>query len=159
MVLEVDDFRVRLRAKNGRELVITMPMADRPGAQQTPGVPEVVAQPLARPASTSTKRLSLKRQQIQQWFSTKEAPPSTAMSPCKRNEQVVGIQINYITPESPYAKLGIKSGDAITALNGRPVLTAEDMKWCQQEIVTASDLHFQLDRDGQSLPHQIQVQP
>ena len=159
LVLEVDDFSVRLREKTGRELVITMPMADRSGGQAPLAEPAATAPSDSKSVPLPTKSLSLKRQQIQQWFSEKEAVSGSAIGPCKRNEQVVGMQINYITPESPYAKLGIQSGDAIMALNGRPVLTPGDMKWCQQEIVTASRLDFQLDRGGQSLPHQIQVQP
>ena len=159
LVLEVDDFSVRLRDKTGRDLVVTMAMAGRSGGQPLPDYPVAPESSVSKPVVSPVKSLFLKRQQIQKWFSEKEAVAGSAVGPYKRNEQVVGMQVNYITPESPYAKLGIKSGDAIVALNGRAVLTPGDMKWCQQEIVTASRLDFQLEHDGQTLPHQVQVQP
>jgi regulator of sigma E protease len=65
-------------------------------------------------------------------------------------QSIHNARVGFVEPDSPAAAAGFKTGDLVTAIDGEPIKSFQDL---QQTVVlnTGLDLAFTVDRDGQSL--------
>lgn len=59
-----------------------------------------------------------------------------------------GLALTYIKQGSMFMKLGLKNGDIITGLNGKPINTPEDAFSFYKSLEAGSDLSLSIRRDG-----------
>jgi len=59
-----------------------------------------------------------------------------------------GLSLAYIKQGSIFTKLGLKKGDIITGLNGKPINSPEDAFSFYKSLETGSDLSLSIRRDG-----------
>jgi Do/DeqQ family serine protease len=62
-----------------------------------------------------------------------------------------GALITNVMPDSPAAKAGLKPGDLVTRVNGKPVTDAQDLRNAQGLAPVGSTLVLGIDRGGKSL--------
>ncbi|MDE2498454.1 MAG: PDZ domain-containing protein, partial [Xanthomonadaceae bacterium] len=62
-----------------------------------------------------------------------------------------GALITNVMPDSPAAKAGLKPGDLVTRVNGKPVTDAQDLRNAQGLAPVGSTLALGIDRGGKSL--------
>ena len=62
-----------------------------------------------------------------------------------------GALITNVTPDSPAAKAGLKPGDLVTRVNGKPVSDAQDLRNAQGLAPVGSTLALGVDRGGHEL--------
>jgi Do/DeqQ family serine protease len=62
-----------------------------------------------------------------------------------------GALITNVLPDSPAAKAGLKPGDLVTRVNGKPVADAQDLRNAQGLATVGSTLALGVDRNGKSL--------
>jgi serine protease Do/serine protease DegQ len=62
-----------------------------------------------------------------------------------------GALITSVLPDSPAAKAGLKPGDLVTSVNGRPVADAQDLRNAQGLATLGSTLALGVDRSGKRL--------
>jgi Do/DeqQ family serine protease len=62
-----------------------------------------------------------------------------------------GALITNVLPDSPAAKAGLKPGDLITSVNGKPVTDAQDLRNAQGLAPVGSTLALGVDRGGRQL--------
>lgn len=62
-----------------------------------------------------------------------------------------GALITNVLPDSPAAKAGLKPGDLVTRVNGKPVTDAQDLRNAQGLAPLGSTLALQVDRGGHKL--------
>ncbi|TAN06498.1 MAG: Do family serine endopeptidase [Rhodanobacteraceae bacterium] len=62
-----------------------------------------------------------------------------------------GALVTNVLPDSPAAKAGLKPGDLVTSVNGRPVTDAQDLRNAQGLAPFGSTLALGIDRAGKAL--------
>jgi Do/DeqQ family serine protease len=62
-----------------------------------------------------------------------------------------GVLIAKVMPNSPAAKAGVRAGDVIDRINGQPVKTADEVQQKVELSGVDSNLHLQVQRNGQPL--------
>lgn len=62
-----------------------------------------------------------------------------------------GALITNVLPDSPAAKAGLKPGDLVTSVNGKPVTDAQDLRNAQGLAPVGSTLKLGVDRGGRQL--------
>jgi len=62
-----------------------------------------------------------------------------------------GALITNVLPDSPAAKAGLKPGDLVTRVNGKPVTDAQDLRNAQGLATVGSTLALGVDRSGKQL--------
>lgn len=77
-------------------------------------------------------------------------------APVLRAGQTIGIQICFKTP-TPFARLGLRSGDVLLSLNQIVTKQVEDLTALLEEMKSAPSLHFRLERKGVLVPLDVQL--
>jgi membrane-associated protease RseP (regulator of RpoE activity) len=65
-----------------------------------------------------------------------------------RQESGHGIRVKDVDPESPAAKGGLQADDLITAINGHPAHSMDDMRNMLGSLSAGAQLKFQIERQG-----------
>jgi serine protease Do/serine protease DegQ len=68
-----------------------------------------------------------------------------------------GALITNVMPDSPAAKAGLKPGDLVTGVNGKPVTDAQDLRNAQGLAPVGSTLALAVDRGGKALTIDAQL--
>ncbi len=62
-----------------------------------------------------------------------------------------GVLVNDVSSDTPGAKAGLKRGDIVTELNGKPVTSADDLRLAISETSPGTVVHLTVWRSGQTL--------
>jgi regulator of sigma E protease len=62
---------------------------------------------------------------------------------------IIKLQVGEVTPDSPAEKAGLKEGDVILAINGKPVHYLQELKIIEEN--PGKELEFLIDREGETL--------
>ena len=66
-------------------------------------------------------------------------------------KKAVGAVVSDVTPDSPGSKAGLKTGDVITAFDGKPVSDAGELQMETSQKQPGDTIHLQVMRDGKTL--------
>jgi type II secretion system protein C len=72
-----------------------------------------------------------------------------------RKGEIIGYQIKIKDPAFPLARLGLRTGDIVTSLNGMPANGPEGLSKIYRSLRNATSLRFAIERNGQ--PTTVQV--
>ncbi len=75
---------------------------------------------------------------------------SARIIPAVRDGQPAGFMLQHIRPGSFYQLLGMRDGDIVQAVNGRPIRTPEDALQVYTKIRNASHVTLTVQRGGKS---------
>ena len=67
----------------------------------------------------------------------------------KLNEQLTGALVGEVTPGSPSQKAGMKTGDVITAVNGKKVSDARELRLMIGSMAPGTKVQIEVNREGQ----------
>jgi serine protease Do len=73
--------------------------------------------------------------------------------------KAVGAVVSDVNPDSPGAKAGLKTGDVITALNGKEVTDAGELQMEVTQKQAGDTVQLQVARDGKTLTVPVTLQP
>ena len=65
--------------------------------------------------------------------------------------------MRYAFPKGPAQQSGLKEGDQITSVNGRPVKSLFDLRWTMSFLPHGAAVEVGVRRDGQTLPRPLTV--
>ena len=68
----------------------------------------------------------------------------------KLNGQPTGALVGEVTPKSPSEKAGIKTGDVITAVSGKKISDARELRLMIGSMAPGTKVQIEINRDGQS---------
>jgi serine protease Do len=66
-------------------------------------------------------------------------------------KKAVGAVVSEVTPDSPGSRAGLKTGDVIIALDGKPVSDAGELQMETTQKQPGDKIHLQVVRDGETL--------
>jgi serine protease Do len=69
-----------------------------------------------------------------------------------------GVLVASVNPDSPAAKAGVKAGDVMTAVDGKPVSSAADITGAMGDASTAKDLTLSIVRDKKDLSLKARIE-
>jgi serine protease Do len=67
-----------------------------------------------------------------------------------RQENGRGVRVQDVDPDSPAAKAGLRADDLITAINGQPIHSDEDLAKILQPLSAGTKVTFQIQRQNQT---------
>lgn len=82
---------------------------------------------------------------------------SVRVQPEIRNGQPSGLRLVQVDPASPIARLGLQSGDVLTAINGLDLTTPENALTAYTQLRAASHLEITFERAGIRLSNQYRI--
>ena len=88
-----------------------------------------------------------------------EAPPQAWLGVRVRKDPVKGrgLKILEVTPEGPAATAGVRGGDILKSLEGRPLDRLEDLRQALEAAKAGDRVSAELAREGETLTLSIQV--
>lgn len=81
---------------------------------------------------------------------------SARLVPYRRDDQVLGMRLHGIRPDSPIQSCGLRPGDVVLSINERPLRTLEELQTIWQEEQDARLWTLRVERDGQVLDLVVQ---
>ena len=160
-IIEVGAFQARLRDKRNQEYTISMQVAGETAPPPTQGFVQIPptgtnttqAPEMAKGPYKTSRELREDIDNKGQWIK------NILVQPVMRNGESVGVQINYKGGENPFSRLGIQSGDIVTALNNKPAKGVDNLPDILMELRNAQSLNFNLERSGQPQPLSVNLEP
>jgi S1-C subfamily serine protease len=70
----------------------------------------------------------------------------------------VGAKIDGVTARSVFAKVGLKTGDIVTAVDGKPILTIDDAAELYSRATTARNITVSVLRAGKPATLKVSIQ-
>src|SRR5947199_8230915 len=64
--------------------------------------------------------------------------------------QLTCAPVREVTPKSPSEKAGMKTGDVITAVNGKKISDARELRLMIVSMATGTKVQIEVNREGQS---------
>src|SRR5947208_2881072 len=75
----------------------------------------------------------------------------------KLNGQLSGALVGEVTPKSPAEKAGIKTGDVITAVNGKKVSDSRELRLMIGSMAPGTNVQLEVNREGQSKTFNVEL--
>ena len=75
----------------------------------------------------------------------------------KLKGQLTGALVSEVTPKSPAEKAGIKTGDVITAVNGKKVSDARELRLMIGSMVPGTNVQLEVNREGQNKTFNVEL--
>jgi len=135
------DVRVVLDAHGRRELLELLPQ--RPGAHRAPA-----AAPFDGVRQTGPHSYEVPRAIIDQFLGGGITPPWPRVVPLARAGEPVGFRLFGVAGNSPFAALGLASGDLLLQVNGRSLATPAAALEAFTALRAAGHVALSIERDG-----------
>jgi len=140
-IAAVEDVRVVLDAHGRRELLELLPQ--RPGAHRAPA-----AAPFDGVRQTGPHSYEVPRAIIDQFLGGGITPPWPRVVPLARAGEPVGFRLFGVAGNSPFAALGLASGDLLLQVNGRSLATPAAALEAFTALRAAGHVALSIERDG-----------
>jgi general secretion pathway protein C len=109
------------------------------------------AQPMQRPGSGRSQRITLRRAQIENALEdVNKLLTQVDLRPHYTDGNPDGILLTRIRPRSIFLRMGLRNGDIITGVNGKPLQSVNDALSLYGGLRSAENLNLQLKRRGRS---------
>lgn len=80
-------------------------------------------------------------------------------TPINRKGESYGVMLEFRKANNLMAAIGLRHGDILLSVNGRPLKSGEDMYTAYQELRNSPTVSFEVDRGGQVVPVKFEVKP
>ncbi|CAN0435006.1 unnamed protein product, partial [Phaeothamnion confervicola] len=84
---------------------------------------------------------------------------SSEIAPVYEGRNVVGVRIQHLNKNHPWAVVGLQSDDILWGLNAHRIAAPEDISWTFKELKTAAQLDFDIQREGHRRSLTVRVSP
>lgn len=127
----------------------TGPVAQAPVAANTPVAPAAASTPVKPPETMA---------ELQELLNNPAAASEGfKFTPINRKGSQYGVMLEFRKSANLMAALGLRHGDILLNVNGRPLKSTEDMYTAYQELRNSPTTTFEVDRGGQVVPIKFEV--
>ncbi|PQP34883.1 hypothetical protein C6A37_05420 [Desulfobacteraceae bacterium SEEP-SAG9] len=127
---------------NNRDEILTM--------EETVSSSKSAARPFL-PAAATSRRISLKQSQIEDAFeNVNQLLSQIHIKPYFAKGKPGGLILTGIKPGSFFRKMGLRSGDILTGVDGKDIESVDDAMKFYENLKSASDVTLQLKRRGRT---------
>jgi type II secretory pathway component PulC len=134
----------------GASLADALSSSPRPTLSTRPTASSLDPQPAAPTAGTAT----LSRGEVKVAL----GDFGRLMSAIRGEFTPVGVKIDGVVDRSVFAKAGLKKGDIVTAVDGKPILSIDDAADLYSHASTARNLTVSVMRDGKPATLKVTIQ-
>jgi general secretion pathway protein C len=159
----VDMGPTRILLRHGDETQY-LDLLARPGpAPATPAVVAVSTDPLAAEIERGIRKLGEGSYEIDRatlnavLANTSALVQGARIFPELRDGKSVGFRLQAVRPDGPFAKIGLRSGDLLSAINGLALAAPESALDAFVKLRSASHLSLGLERDGRRMTHEYRI--
>lgn len=142
--------------RNGEDEALTMEKRLADAGRPTPSF-----QPTARPAASSSsgqQQIQLERSQIEAAVNNvNNLMRQAKIRPHFKNGKPDGLTLTRVRPNSIFTKLGLRSGDIITGVDGQKIQSVDDALRFYQSLKSGSNVKVQIRRRGQEQNIEYQI--
>jgi serine protease Do len=137
----------------GRLLGINTAIFSRSGGNQ--GVGFAIPANLARDVMQSLRE---KGRVVRGYIGASVQPLTPELAEAmKLKGQLTGALVSEVTPKSPSEKTGIKTGDVITAVNGKKVSDARELRLMIGSMAPGTNVQLEVNREGQTKAFNVEL--
>lgn len=148
-IIEVNTYSARLRSAEGKEVELRLAL----GAAAQPAV----EQPAADPEGENPQPLTSRGELLALMKSTADWLPDVHVKPVTQNDAPYGVRLTFSKATNPFARLGLRSGDIVLSFNGHPLHGMEDLSRAQMGLRNDPSLNFEIDRNGEHVGLQVEL--
>lgn len=153
---EIDELRIYLDFGGGRREYLEL-LEGTAAPRVAPGEPAAVADPLAAELDAGIRSTGAHSHEVQR--ATVDAllakmgsvAPAARVVPEVRQGAAAGFRLLGVRVDGPFAKIGLATGDVITAVDGLPLANPENALAIYTKLRTTAHLSVSLERDGQAV--------
>jgi general secretion pathway protein C len=118
---------------------------DRPGV----GPASALSPPSEAEPDSEARKIALKRAEVEEAISdVNNLMQQVRIRPHFKNGKPDGLTLTRIRPDSIFRKLGLRSGDVLTGIDGNPIESVDDALKFYNSLKTSSNVGIQLRRRG-----------
>jgi general secretion pathway protein C len=130
---------------NGKDEVLEIEKAHSRGRYSPP------AQGIQRPGSGRSQKITLKRAHIENALAdVNDLLTQVTIQPHFQDGKQDGILLTRIKPRSIFLRMGLRNGDIITGVNGKPLESVDDALKFYTSVSSGENLSLHLKRRGRS---------
>jgi general secretion pathway protein C len=138
---------------NGQDEVLRMedvPGTGRSVAARAPA-PSSPSTPFETESAAGAQRVNLSRSEVESAMNNVNSLMRQArIRPHFRNGKPDGLTLSRVRRDSIFTRLGLRSGDIITGVDGQPIESVDDALKFYNSLKSASDMSLQIRRRGQT---------
>lgn len=142
--------------KRGQETVVLTLLDSGSGSSATTAAPVAVNTPVA-PAPSQVKPPETMAEMQELLNNPATASEGFKLTPINRKGESYGVMLEFRRPGNLMAAIGLRHGDILLNVNGRPLKSGEDMYTAYQEMRNSPTVSFEVDRGGQIVPIKFEV--
>ncbi len=146
---------------NGQDEVLRMAEApDRSRSVATRAVPaQAPSTPFQGNDGDSPQQVNLSRSEVESAMDNVNSLMRQArIRPHFRNGKPDGLTLSRVRRDSVFTRLGLRSGDIITGVDGQPIQSVDDALKFYNSLKSASNLNLQIRRRGQTQTLQYAIE-
>lgn len=135
---------------NGKDEVLAMEELENDSSGAPPS--RMAGRSPRMPSSRGPReqRISINRNMIDEAFQDmNKLMTDIAITPHNQDGELVGLNLNRIKPNSIFRRMGLRNGDVLMGVDGKPILSVEDAMQMYQSLQTADGVEVQIKRRGQ----------
>jgi len=135
---------------DGKDEILEMekPSTTAPRRARPPRAPRARASRERRPVS---RNIRLQRSALEDAMAdAAELLQQARIRPHFEDGEAAGISITGIKPRSLFRKMGLRSGDIITGVGGKPISSVEDVMRMYDELTSSSKMSLEIKRRGRN---------
>jgi len=154
-VEEIDDQRVYLRLPDGRLQLLALTERSKEPPTSDPLAVELEAG-IKR---TGEHRYDVSRSTIESMLGKLDSARAPArLEPDLRDGQAVGVRLRDVRADGPFAKIGLRDGDVVSAVNGLATNVPQNALAIYASLRSDTHLSVVLERDGRPIPTEYDIQ-
>ena len=136
---------------NGKDEALTMEELDSKAGASPMASRGRQPRPLNIPSQgVREQRISINRGMIDEAFQDmNKLMTDIAITPHNEDGQLTGLNLNRIKPNSIFRRMGLRNGDVLLGVDGKPILSVEDAMSMYESLKSADNVQVQLKRRGQ----------
>ncbi len=131
----------------GKDEILEMEKMDERSSSTTRAIAQRPT--TATPATRSRRRISLSRNQVDSAMNNiTELMGQINIQPHSENGQSDGMILSNIKPNSIFRRMGLRNGDILTAIDGRPITTVDQALKLYEDLKSSDSANVEIKRRG-----------